>query len=127
MTRELYTRLRAMERELLRQLSKIAPTKVSRDEKKNDADVTKKTKSNKIVVFFLCSGVTGSTIKIDSNGDSEGNFSVVALKPYKMTVRENFSCHVNMVPVAYFQQGENFPVSESSLLFLSNKCNQFKW
>lgn len=61
--------------------------------------------------------MTGSTIKIDSNGDSEGNFSVLALKPYKMT-RENFSCDLHMVPVAHFQQGENFPVSESSLLFL---------
>lgn len=55
--------------------------------------------------------MTGSTIKIDSSGDSEGNFSVLALKPYKMT-RDNFSCDLHMVPVAYFQQGENFPVSE---------------
>lgn len=60
--------------------------------------------------------MTGSTIKIDHNGDSEGNFSVLALKPYKMT-RENFSCDFYMVPVAHFQQAENFPVSESSLLF----------
>lgn len=60
--------------------------------------------------------MTGSTIKIDHNGDSEGNFSVLALKPYKMA-RENFSCDLHMVPVAYFQQAENFPVSESSLLF----------
>ncbi|XP_055316758.1 receptor-type guanylate cyclase Gyc76C-like [Sitodiplosis mosellana] len=52
--------------------------------------------------------VTGSTIKIDHNGDSEGNFSVVALKPHKMA-RENFSCDLHMVPVAYFQQGEDFP------------------
>lgn len=59
-------------------------------------------------------GITGATIKIDGNGDSEGNFSVLALKPYK---EENFSClHYHMVPVAYFQQGENFPVSELSLL-----------
>lgn len=57
------------------------------------------------------SGVTGSTIKIDSSGDSEGNFSVLALKPYKMT-RDNFSCDLHMVPVAYFQQGRKFPVSE---------------
>lgn len=52
-------------------------------------------------------GITGATIKIDANGDSEGNFSVLALKPS----RENFSCNFQMVPVAYFQQGEN-PVSE---------------
>lgn len=59
--------------------------------------------------------MTGSTIKIDKFGDSEGNFSVLALKPYKMT-RDNFSCDLHMVPVAYFQQGENFPVSEFFLL-----------
>lgn len=59
----------------------------------------------------MCAGVTGATIKIDGNGDSEGNFSVLALKPYHMS-RENFSCDFHMVPVGYFQQGEDFPVSK---------------
>lgn len=68
--------------------------------------------------MWKIAGVTGATIKIDSNGDSEGNFSVLALKPYKLQ-RENFSCDLHMVPVAYFQQGENFPVSESSMLSFS--------
>lgn len=68
---------------------------------------------------FVVLGVTGSTIKIDGNGDSEGNFSVLALKPYKMT-RDNFSCDLHMVPVAYFQQGDDFPVSEFFLLLLNN-------
>lgn len=36
---------------------------------------------------------------------------MLALKPS----RENFSCNMQMVPVAYFQQGDDFPVSESSL------------
>lgn len=70
--------------------------------------------------FLLFSGVTGSTIKIDLNGDSEGNFSVLALKPHSLLVRENITCDFTMLPVAYFQQGEEFPVSESwfSLIFV---------
>ncbi|XP_055706306.1 receptor-type guanylate cyclase Gyc76C-like isoform X2 [Phlebotomus papatasi] len=52
--------------------------------------------------------ITGATIKIDGNGDSEGNFSVLALKPFHF-VEENFSCDYHMMPVAYFQQGEDFP------------------
>lgn len=56
---------------------------------------------------FIYTGITGATIKIDENGDSEGNFSVLALKPS----RENFSCNFQMIPVAFFQQGDN-PVSE---------------
>lgn len=63
--------------------------------------------------IFKFSGVTGSTIKIDSNGDSEGNFSVLALKPHTFLVRENITCDFAMLPVAYFQQGEKLPVSES--------------
>lgn len=39
---------------------------------------------SKSKILFI-SGVTGATIKIDSNGDSEGNFSVLALKPYKLS------------------------------------------
>lgn len=85
---------------------------------KNRTYKSKKRALRLIVGFFSflhhslhSAGVTGSTIKIDSSGDSEGNFSVLALKPYKMT-RDNFSCDLHMVPVAYFQQGENFPVSE---------------
>ncbi|XP_037940750.1 receptor-type guanylate cyclase Gyc76C-like [Teleopsis dalmanni] len=53
--------------------------------------------------------VTGATIKIDQNGDSEGNFSVLAYKPYKHFFRDNLSCNYHMVPVAYFQQGEDIP------------------
>lgn len=58
-------------------------------------------------------GVTGATIKIDHSGDSEGNFSVLALKPQMF--RENtFTCDYHMVPVAVFIQGDDFPVSELS-------------
>lgn len=53
--------------------------------------------------------ITGATIKIDRNGDSEGNFSVLAYKPFKYSFRDNLTCNYHMVPVAYFQQGEDFP------------------
>lgn len=66
-----------------------------------------------LCIFFFKPGVTGSTIKIDPNGDSEGNFSVLALKPHNLFIRENFSCDFTMLPVAYFQEGDTFPVSES--------------
>lgn len=58
--------------------------------------------------------VTGSTIKIDRNGDSEGNFSVLALKQFSHTLaNKSNACDFYMVPVAYFHQGDDFPVSES--------------
>ncbi|XP_073839417.1 receptor-type guanylate cyclase Gyc76C-like [Musca autumnalis] len=53
--------------------------------------------------------VTGATIKIDNNGDSEGNFSVLAYKPFKYSYRENLQCNFHMVPVAHFQQGTDIP------------------
>lgn len=52
---------------------------------------------------------------MDHNGDSEGNFSVAALKPYRYvynTSMYNFTCDYFIRPVAGFQQGEN-PVSSS--------------
>ncbi|KAK6625291.1 Receptor-type guanylate cyclase Gyc76C [Polyplax serrata] len=49
--------------------------------------------------------ITGATIKLDPNGDSEGNFSVLALKPHKLDVK-NFSCGYHMVPVGQFQQSD---------------------
>ncbi|XP_032674981.1 receptor-type guanylate cyclase Gyc76C-like [Odontomachus brunneus] len=49
--------------------------------------------------------VSGATIKLDQFGDSEGNFSVLALKkePFKLS---NFTCDYQMKPVGQFQQGE---------------------
>ncbi|KZC09671.1 Guanylate cyclase 32E [Dufourea novaeangliae] len=49
--------------------------------------------------------VSGATIKFDKFGDSEGNFSVLALKkdPFRLN---NFSCDYQMKPVGQFQQGE---------------------
>lgn len=51
--------------------------------------------------------ITGATIKLDLNGDSEGNFSVLALKPHPLVVK-NFTCSYHMVPVGQFQQSD-FP------------------
>lgn len=59
----------------------------------------------------MVTGVTGATIKIDGSGDSEGNFSVLAFKPHAWS-RENFSCDFQMIPVGYFHQGDDIPVSE---------------
>ncbi|XP_017842260.1 receptor-type guanylate cyclase Gyc76C isoform X1 [Drosophila busckii] len=55
--------------------------------------------------------VTGSTIKIDEYGDSEGNFSVLAYKPHKwhMDNQYNIRCNYHMVPVAYFIQADELP------------------
>ncbi|KAF5298140.1 hypothetical protein FQA39_LY02564 [Lamprigera yunnana] len=56
--------------------------------------------------------ITGTTMQIDKNGDSEGNFSVLALKPINsedIEVAKNFTCPYQMEPVGQFQQGE-FPV-----------------
>ncbi|XP_051156964.1 receptor-type guanylate cyclase Gyc76C-like [Leptopilina boulardi] len=50
--------------------------------------------------------VSGATIKLDKHGDSEGNFSVLALKKDPFQVF-NFSCDYQMKPVGQFHQGEN--------------------
>lgn len=54
--------------------------------------------------------ITGASIKMDNNGDSEGNFSVAALKPFPYVYNaklHNFTCNYLMRPVSGFQQGEN--------------------
>ncbi|XP_043253857.1 receptor-type guanylate cyclase Gyc76C-like [Colletes gigas] len=80
--------------------------------------------------------VSGATIKFDKNGDSEGNFSVLALKkdPFRLN---NFSCDYQMKPVGQFQQGEtlvyrpseamdwpgkNKPEAEPGCGFLNEHC-----
>ncbi|XP_065155987.1 receptor-type guanylate cyclase Gyc76C-like isoform X3 [Atheta coriaria] len=56
--------------------------------------------------------ITGATMKLDRNGDSEGNFSVLAFtrlsNPQEYAVNNNFTCLYQMRPVGQFQQGE-FP------------------
>jgi len=56
-----------------------------------------------IDTFSFFSGITGATIRLDQNGDSEGNFSVLAFKPYNFSIN-NFTCDYHMVPVGQFQQ-----------------------
>ncbi|XP_076290712.1 receptor-type guanylate cyclase Gyc76C isoform X2 [Lasioglossum baleicum] len=80
--------------------------------------------------------VSGATINFDKFGDSEGNFSVLALKkdPFRF---ENFSCDYQMKPVGQFQQGEtlvyrpsesmdwpgkNKPEAEPGCGFLNEHC-----
>jgi len=60
-------------------------------------------------------GVSGATIKLDKFGDSEGNFSVLALKKETLH-RDNFTCEYQMAPVGQFQQGETL-VSELFVAF----------
>lgn len=73
-------------------------------------------KGNNEIAFPPGTGVSGATIKFDKFGDSEGNFSVLALKkdPFRFN---NFSCDFQMKPVGQFQQGETL-VSELFTAFL---------
>jgi hypothetical protein len=47
--------------------------------------------------------ISGSFIKIDKNGDSEGNFTAYALKPHKYNFRNGFTCHHYPVQVGEFR------------------------
>ncbi|KAL1497774.1 hypothetical protein ABEB36_008675 [Hypothenemus hampei] len=53
--------------------------------------------------------ITGAVIKLDKNGDSEGNFSVLAYKETDLLYLgggNNFSCSFYMAPVGQFYQSE---------------------
>lgn len=78
----------------------------------------KKQKRNNKIAFPSGTGVSGATIKFDKFGDSEGNFSVLALKkdPFRLN---NFSCDFQMKPVGQFQQGETL-VSELFTAFVQH-------
>lgn len=70
----------------------------------------------KYIKFIL--GVTGSIIKLDKYGDSEGNFSVLSFKPYDIKV-DKFECDHHMIPIGQFyytQKEDDFPVSELFIL-----------
>ncbi|XP_044586198.1 receptor-type guanylate cyclase Gyc76C-like isoform X1 [Cotesia glomerata] len=88
--------------------------------------------------------VSGQTIKLDYQGDSEGNFSVLALKKEHFhfidalnSLPVNFTCDYQMKPVGLFQQGEalvyrpsesmewpgkNKPEAEPGCGFLNEHC-----
>lgn len=56
--------------------------------------------------------ITGAVIKLDKNGDSEGNFSVLAFKQAQPQLyrggSNNFSCYFHMAPVGqFYQMGES--------------------
>ncbi|CAH1099339.1 unnamed protein product [Psylliodes chrysocephalus] len=49
--------------------------------------------------------ITGAMMKLDKNGDSEGNYSVIAYSvPKDKNVRDNFTCDYQMRPVGQFYQ-----------------------
>lgn len=60
-------------------------------------------------------GVTGASIRIDENGDSEGNYTVLAVKFNNVSrlltqgkmVTNFFYCHYEMVPVGRFDYFTN--------------------
>jgi len=58
----------------------------------------------------MYTGITGATIKLDNNGDSEGNFSVVALILQNFTFHldeGNFTCSYYMDTVAHFDLADS--------------------
>lgn len=61
------------------------------------------------------SSITGANMQLDQNGDSEGNFSVLALQSYNLSVK-SFSCPHHMIAVGYFLKQRDYLVSESPQL-----------
>ncbi|XP_066155671.1 receptor-type guanylate cyclase Gyc76C-like isoform X2 [Euwallacea fornicatus] len=76
--------------------------------------------------------ITGAVIKLDKNGDSEGNFSVLAYKESTNLLylggSNNFSCLFHMAPVGQFYQSEE---SANPVTYLQqykiNPNTQIKW
>lgn len=68
--------------------------------------------------------IAGAMIRIDEFGDSEGNFSVLALKNEFYT-EGNFSCDFQMKPVAHFQMRQ-FQQSNDSNQKRSDEIPEFK-
>ncbi|XP_018562246.1 receptor-type guanylate cyclase Gyc76C isoform X2 [Anoplophora glabripennis] len=85
--------------------------------------------------------VTGAMMKLDKNGDSEGNFSVLAYRESPVSHGRNFSCGYQMRPVGQFYQtptelpqydinantqifwpGSNRPNDEPSCGFFNELC-----
>ncbi|XP_071447576.1 receptor-type guanylate cyclase Gyc76C-like [Hetaerina americana] len=66
--------------------------------------------------------VTGANINLDKNGDSEGNFSVLALRKHEEPlVHQNFSCPFQLLPVGLFLQGKTLEYR------LINSSSQIIW
>lgn len=75
-----------------------------------------------LFVSVMRTGVTGAHIRIDENGDSEGNYTVLAVKlsntsqkiPVSKTSNLFFYCHYQMVPIGLF---DNRAVNRRKILF----------
>uniref|UniRef100_A0ABD2W0E8 Guanylate cyclase n=1 Tax=Trichogramma kaykai TaxID=54128 RepID=A0ABD2W0E8_9HYME len=91
-----------------------------------------------IIRSHVYKSISGAMIKVDKNGDSEGNFSVLALKREPLQIL-NFSCDYQMKPVGQFQQGQvlayrpaeaidwpgkNKPEAEPGCGFFNEHCPQ---
>lgn len=87
-------------------------------------------------LFFFpgwLAGVTGASIRIDDNGDSEGNYTVLAVKfnnisrainVNKMGDKDKFHCHYEMMPVGRFDYTNNTtPVS--NIFSVEMTCNLY--
>lgn len=97
-------------------------TLLSQQKKPLTDEIIEEVSSNgtKIIETIISAGsyesITGATMQLDKNGDSEGNFSVLALQPYNLTVK-NFTCTHHMLAVGYFQRHRDNLVSEFCRLF----------
>ncbi|ODM95682.1 Guanylate cyclase 32E [Orchesella cincta] len=62
-----------------------------------------------IIEMKVYNSITGAKISIDENGDSEGNYTLIAFKPlpkdapFFREMNINFTCPYYMIPVANFQ------------------------
>lgn len=90
--------------------------------------------------ILLILGITGARMQIDKDGNSEGNFTVLALRRSKdEVVSGNFTCPYQMKPVGQFYQGEyveykifpnvtiewpkgSIPIDEPSCGFMNELC-----
>lgn len=69
-----------------------------------------------ILTHHNCAGITGANIRVDKNGDSEGNFSVLAFKESNIIAKDaSFSCASHMIQVATFYPSND----ENDELFVS--------
>lgn len=78
-------------------------------------------------LFFL--GVTGSSIRIDDNGDSEGNYTVLAAKFSNISrlinTQAGFYCHFEMAPIGRFDYNSKtaIPVIKSNNISIFHDLN----
>lgn len=69
-------------------------------------------------------GVTGAMIRIDNNGDSEGNYTVLAVKFNNVSrriavakkVANDFYCHYEMVPVGRFDYAADYSEDKTPVI-----------